>query len=94
MSSSRRRTLRRFDGLVDTLGRQRDLEWVSVDPLVPLGPDASRTVQGLDVPPEWVQDNRAGGVFGVIGRVSVRGGHRSGTLLGRAHPGAAWLEWR
>ncbi|MDN5857796.1 MAG: DUF2332 domain-containing protein [Pseudonocardia sp.] len=86
--------LQRFHALVDTLGRQRDLEWVSVDPLVPLGPDASRTVQGLDVPPEWVQDNRDGGVFGVIGRVSVRGGRRTGTLLGRAHPGAAWLQWR
>lgn len=86
--------LRRFDGLVDTLGRQRDLEWVSVDPLVPLGPEARRTVQGLDVPAEWVHENRDGGVFGVIGRVSVRAGRRSGTVLGRAHPGAAWLQWR
>jgi hypothetical protein len=24
----------------------------------------------------------------------VRNGVRSGTVLGRAHPGAAWLEWR
>ncbi len=83
--------LARFDRLLDGLGR--DVEWVSVDPLVPLGPDARRTVQGIDVPPEWVRDNRDGGVFGVIGRVSVRDGVRTGTVLGRAHPGAAWLDW-
>ncbi|MBN9102094.1 MULTISPECIES: DUF2332 domain-containing protein [unclassified Pseudonocardia] len=83
--------LERFDRLLDGLGR--DVEWVSVDPLVPLGPEGSRTVQGLDVPPEWVADNRDGGVFGVVGRVSVRDGVRTGTVLGRAHPGAAWLDW-
>jgi hypothetical protein len=32
-------------------------------------------------------------VFGVIGRLSYRGGTRTGELLGMAHPGAAWLEW-
>jgi hypothetical protein len=51
-------------------------------------------VQGLDVPAPWVRDAREGGVFGAIGRVRVRAGRRSGTLLGRAHPGAGWLEWR
>jgi hypothetical protein len=74
--------LERFDGLIAEIGRERDLEWVSVDPLVPLGPDARATVQ------------RDGGVWGVIGRVGVRNGVRSDTVLGRAHPGAAWLEWR
>lgn len=86
--------LERFDRLLDRLGAQRDLEWVSVDPLVPLGPGAHRCVQGLEPPAGWVRDNRADGVFGVIGRVSVRGGVRTGAVLGRAHPGAAWLEWR
>ncbi|MGY1592247.1 DUF2332 domain-containing protein [Geodermatophilus sp. SYSU D00708] len=71
----------------------RDVEWISVDPLIPLGPAATGTVQGLDVPPEWLRDNRDGGVFGVIGRVSVRDGKRHQAVLGRAHPGAAWLEW-
>jgi hypothetical protein len=85
--------LRRFDALVTELGRERDLDWVSVDPLVPLGPDARATVQGLDVPAGWVRENRDGGVFGVVGRVSIRAGVRTTTLLGRAHPGAAWLEW-
>ncbi len=85
--------LARFDALVDRIGRDRDLDWISVDPLVPLGPDATATVQGLDVPAEWIRDNREQGVFGVIGRVSVRGGVRTGAVLGRAHPGSAWLEW-
>lgn len=85
--------LRRFDDLVARAGRERDLDWISVDPLVPLGPDARGTVQGLDVPAAWVRENRDGGVFGVIGRVAVRDGVRTAAVLGRAHPGAAWLEW-
>jgi hypothetical protein len=85
--------LHRFDALIGELGRERDLDWVSVDPLVPLGPDARTTVQGLDVPAGWVRENRDGGVSGVIGRISIRNGARTATLLGRAHPGAAWLEW-
>jgi hypothetical protein len=83
--------LARFAELL--LGLGRDVDWVSVDPLVPLGPDARHTVQGLDVPDSWVAENRAGGVFGVIGHVRVRDGVRTGAVLGRAHPSAAWLEW-
>ncbi|MBV9921130.1 MAG: DUF2332 domain-containing protein [Pseudonocardia sp.] len=83
--------LARFDDLLRRLGR--DVDWVSIDPLVPLGPDAHHTVQRLDVPGAWVAENRAGGVFGVIGHVRVRDGVRSGVVLGRAHPSAAWLEW-
>jgi hypothetical protein len=85
--------LARFDDLLVTLSRERDVDWVSVDPLVPLGPQARHTVQRLGVPPEWVAENREGGVFGVIGHVRVRDGVRTGAVLGRAHPGAAWLEW-
>jgi hypothetical protein len=85
--------LARYVALLDDVGRHRDLEWISVDPLVPLGPHATGTVQGLPVPASWLDDNRNGGVFGVIGRVSVREGRRTGAVLGRAHPGSAWLEW-
>ena len=83
--------LARFDDLLVALGR--DVDWVSVDPLVPLGPQARQTVQGLAVPQAWVDENRDGGVFGVIGHVRVRDGVRTGSVLGRAHPSAAWLEW-
>jgi hypothetical protein len=85
--------LARFHALVDQIGRERDLVWVSVDPLVPLGPAADTSVQGLPVPAAWVRDNRDGGVFGVVGRVRVRNGRRTGAVLGRAHPGSAWLDW-
>ena len=50
-------------------------------------------MQGVDVPADWLRATREGGVFGVIGRLSVRDGARRTTVLGRAHPGAAWLEW-
>jgi hypothetical protein len=85
--------LARFVALVHEIGRGRDVEWISVDPLVPLGPHATGTVQGLPVPRGWLDDNRDGGVFGVVGRLGIRDGRPSGTLLGRAHPGSAWLEW-
>ena len=85
--------LARFVALVHEIGRERDLDWISVDPLVPLGPQATDTVQGLPVPRALIDDNRDGGVFGLIGRLSIRDGRATGTLLGRAHPGSAWLDW-
>jgi hypothetical protein len=85
--------LERFRALVEAAGSRRDLDWISVDPLVPMGPQADRSVLGLPVPPPLVTRNRTQGVFGVVGRLAYRGGHREGSLLGLAHPGAAWLEW-
>jgi hypothetical protein len=85
--------LTRFRALVDDLGAQRDLDWISIDPLVPLGGSADRSVLGIPVPPGLVERGRREGVFGVVGRLGYRGGRRSGALLGLAHPGAAWLEW-
>ena len=82
-----------FRDLVAWIGRTRDVEWISVDPLVPLGPAATGTVQALEVPPDWLRDNRDGGLFGVIGRLGIRGGTCHGAVLGRTHPSAAWLEW-
>jgi hypothetical protein len=82
-----------FRALVDHAGGQRDLDWISVDPLVPMGGDATHSVLGLPAPPELIERNRREGVFGVIGRLSYRRGTRTAELLGMAHPGAAWLEW-
>lgn len=84
---------RRFRALVDEAGATRDIDWVSVDPLTPMGPSARASVQGLPVPPALVERNRSQGVFGLIGRLSYREGRRSGAVLGLAHPGAAWIEW-
>jgi len=85
--------LRAFRDIVDRAGADRDLYWVSVDPLIPMGSRASRSVLGVGVPERLVQRNRREGVFGVIGRLSYRRGRRECALLGIAHPGAAWLEW-
>ena len=85
--------LSRFRSLVDEASGQRDLDWVSIDPLVPMGERARDSVLGISVPASLVERNRKQGVFGVVARLSYRGGRRSGALLGVAHPGAAWLEW-
>jgi hypothetical protein len=85
--------LERFRALIDAVGAERDLDWISVDPLVPMGAAATRSVVGLPVPRPLIVRNREDGVFGVVGRLSYRGGKRSAALLGLAHPGAAWLEW-
>lgn len=83
----------RFRSLVEQASGQRDIDWVSIDPLVPMGERASNSVLGISVPAALVERNRREGVFGVVGRLTYRGGQRSGALLGLAHPGAAWLEW-
>ncbi|TDQ55811.1 hypothetical protein EV188_105209 [Actinomycetospora succinea] len=71
----------------------RDVEWISVDPLVPLGAEGRESTQYLRVPPRALEATR-GGVTGVIGHLSVRrDGTSSGEVLGLAHPGGAWLEW-
>jgi hypothetical protein len=85
--------LARFGELVAQAGRERDLDWLSLDPLVPLGPDAHRSVIGMDVPAAIVERSRTGGVFGVLGRLSVRNGTAQRSLLAVGHPGGAWLEW-
>jgi hypothetical protein len=85
--------LARFTELVAQIGRERDLDWLSLDPLVPLGPDARRSVIGIDAPSTIVERGRAGGVFGALARLSMRGGRTERSLLALGHPGGAWLEW-
>ncbi len=85
--------LRQFQRLIDQAGAERDLEWITIDPPVPMGDSATDSVLGLRLPDDLIERNRREGVFGVIGRRSYRAGQRSSALLGLAHPGAAWLEW-
>jgi hypothetical protein len=85
--------LQGFRSAVDGAAATRDLAWISLDPLVPLGAEGRFSVQGLDVPEELVRRYRREGVFGVLGLVEYGGGVRSGRLLGRAHPSGTWLEW-
>ncbi len=83
----------RFRELVDGAGAERDLDWISLDPLVPMGGGATRSVIGIQAPRELIERNRAEGVFGVLAAVSYREGSRTSGLLAAAHPGGAWLEW-
>lgn len=84
---------RRFRALIDEVGAGRDLDWISIDPLVPLGNTATDTVLGHAAPAALIERNHRDGVFGAISRLSYRGGRRKEALLGIAHPGAAWHEW-
>lgn len=85
--------LRRFFQILLEVGHERDLDWLSLDPLVPLGPHPQRSVVDVDVPSAILQRGREGGVFGVLGRRAFRDGHARGSLLALGHPGGAWLEW-
>jgi hypothetical protein len=85
--------LARFRGLVEQVGASRDLDWITIDPLVPVGGAADRSVLGIPLPSALIERNRREGLFGLIGRLQYRRGERSESLLGIAHPGAAWLEW-
>jgi hypothetical protein len=85
--------LARFGRLVTEAGRERDLDWLSLDPLVPLGRRARRSVLEVDVPAAVLQRGRDGGVFGVLSHQAVRDGRSQASLLALGHPSGAWLEW-
>jgi hypothetical protein len=80
-------------GILAETGRRRPVTWLSLDPLVPLGPAGRDSVQGLPLPPALVSGYQHGGVFAVLGaRTFDEGGDRS-RLLARAHPSGQWIEW-
>ncbi len=84
---------RRLREVIEAAGAERDLDWISIDPLVPLGATATDTVLGVRAPQALITRNHDEGVFGAITRLSYRDGQRREVLVGIAHPGAAWHEW-
>jgi hypothetical protein len=48
-------------------GRTRPVTWLSLDPLVPLGPSGHDSVQGIPLPASLVRDYQRHGVFAVLG---------------------------
>ncbi len=72
---------------------RRDLAWISLDPLVPLGTAGRHSVQGLDVPPDLVTEYQRHGVFALLGVVSFDRGRRRGRVLAHAHPSGTSLSW-
>jgi hypothetical protein len=85
--------LRNFRHTLENEAGQRDIAWISLDPLVPLGAEGRSSVQGLEVPTRLVEEYREEGVFGVLGLVEYRDSPGSTRLLARAHPSGTWLEW-
>lgn len=84
---------RRFREIVTGCGRRRDVAWISLDPLVPLGTDARRSVQGLEVPERVVEQNRDGGVFALLSMIAHLDGRSWSRLLATAHPSGTRMEW-
>lgn len=80
-------------GILAEAGRARPVTWLSLDPLVPLGPAARDSVQGIDLPAPLIDDYRRSGVFAVLGARTFHAGTDSARLLARAHPSGRWAEW-
>lgn len=83
----------RLAGIMASASLDRRVTWLSLDPLVPLGPSGQDSVQGLPLPDWLVRDYQQHGVFAVLGARTFRGGTQSGHLLARAHPSGQWVEW-
>jgi hypothetical protein len=80
-------------GIMAEAGRTRPVTWLSLDPLVPLGPSGRDSVQGLDVPGQLIAEYQQHGVFAVLGARTFHRGTDRGRLLARAHPSGQWVEW-
>jgi hypothetical protein len=79
-------------GILAQAGRDRPVTWLSLDPLVPLGPSGRDSVQGLPLPPGLIRDYQRG-VFAVLGARIFDGTGDRGRLLARAHPSGGWIQW-
>jgi len=71
----------------------RPVTWLSLDPLVPLGPSGRDSVQGIPLPVALVRDYQRHGVFAVLGERTFQDGREQSRPLGRAHPSGEWVEW-
>jgi hypothetical protein len=79
--------------ILSSASRTRTVTWLSLDPLVPLGPTGRDSVQGLAVPDSLVANYREHGVFAVLGARTFDQAAESGRLLARAHPSGQWVDW-
>ncbi|MGH3207466.1 MAG: DUF2332 domain-containing protein [Trebonia sp.] len=80
-------------GVLAQAGQSRPVTWLSLDPLVPLGPMGRDSVQGLPLPTALIGDYQHGGVFAVLGARTFDGASDRSRLLARAHPSGQWIEW-
>jgi hypothetical protein len=85
--------LARLNEIVAGTGASRDIAWISLDPLIPLGSRGRSSVQGLDLPGPLISRYQREGVFSILGVVSYEDGRRRQRLLARSHPSGTWMEW-
>ncbi len=83
----------RLIGALADAARTRPVTWLSLDPLVPLGPAGRDSVQGVALPDWLVSDYQRTGVFAVLGERTFAAGAEHARLLARAHPSGQWVEW-
>ena len=83
----------RLAAILAAAGRARPVTWLSLNPLVPLGPGGRDSVQGLPLPGWLVRDYQRSGVFAVLGARTFHRGAEHAELLARAHPSGQWLDW-
>jgi hypothetical protein len=79
--------------VIAKVGGERDVAWIALDPLVPLGTKARRTVQGAEAPARLVDQNRRGGVFAALSLVAYLDSQASSSLLATAHPSGTRMQW-
>jgi hypothetical protein len=79
--------------ILSNASRTRRVIWLSLDPLVPLGPSGRDSVQGLALPDSLVADYQEHGVFAVLGARTFETAAEGGRLLARAHPSGQWVDW-
>lgn len=73
--------------------RWRPVTWLSLDPLVPLGPAGRDSVQDLKLPAGLIRDYQRDGVFAVLGARHFGREQAGEGVLARAHPSGQWIEW-
>ena len=83
----------RLAAILAEAGRERPVTWLSLDPLVPLGPAGRDSVQGFPVPAAVAGDYRRRGVFALLAARTFHRGTDRGRLLARAHPSGRWIDW-
>jgi hypothetical protein len=79
--------------VLSNASRSRPVTWLSLDPLIPLGPSGRDSVQGLTLPDSLIADYQRNGVFAVLGARAFDRAAEGGRLLGTSHPSGQWIEW-
>ena len=74
-------------------GRSRPVTWLSLDPLVPLGPSGRNSVQGLAFLHHWSAITSGAESLPCWEPVPSTETSSRGHLLARAHPSGGWIEW-